>query len=83
MISQMFGPTAQKLYVVVSHQIQRQMGQGIFFSNEKIVDRIVYERKWLNVDELTDIYDTKVEYHCINGSQFVVEGGPNLTVEIR
>ena len=49
-----------------------------------VIDRRqILLRTWLNADKMVDTYETRAEYQCVNGSQFVVEGGPNMTVEIR
>ena len=60
------------------------MVQGNFDTKVIVLLYCLYcGRIWLNRDEYDDTYGTEVQYWCVNGSQFDVPGGPNISVEIK
>ena len=59
------------------------MGQGNLAWHLWCLLRYLFVRHWLNRDVTDDTYRTEVRYWCVNGSQFDVPGGPNITVDIK
>ena len=83
MTHQLSGLIVQKQSTVGNLLFQLSMDRGISRLEQTLKYKDKYLRTWLNADELIDTYSTRVEYQCVNGSQFDVQGGPNMTVEIR